>query len=113
MGWLAHAIFSKSGGYPPVMVKTIASNSELEGRHWSRLPEMSLEWKTFIRGSADFLGINYYTSRIVTMNNNSYTTKNPSWEKDLNIREHIDPAWPQAKSPWLYSVPHGLGELLR
>ena len=115
MGWLSHPIFSKSGGYPPVMVEAIASNSVREGRPWSRLPEMSPKIKAYIQGSADFLGLNYYTSRFVSMNNDSSSivAKNPSWEKDASLNSFIDPSWKRAKSTWLYSVPQGLGDILR
>lgn len=63
LGWFAHPIFSKTGGYPQVMVDEINERSKMEGRMWSRLPEMSTDVKEFIRGSADFLGFNYYSSR--------------------------------------------------
>lgn len=94
------------------MVYTISNNSVLEGRAWSRLPIMTSKWKSFIQGSADFLGLNYYSSRLVAFNPPP-TNKKPSWAGDMQIRRTIDNSWPRGKSTWLYSVPQGLGDILR
>lgn len=94
------------------MQTSINSNSIREGRSWSRLPTLSQKWKETIRGSADFFGLNYYTSRYVELS----TTPNgfdPSWERDSNLKQHVKPEWKQAKSKWLYAVPQGLGDILR
>lgn len=45
------------------MISQIGNNSMLEGRPESRLPTFSKEWIDKIRASADFFGMNYYTSR--------------------------------------------------
>lgn len=112
LGWFAHPIFSATGGYPPVMIEQINRNSIEEGRSRSRLPEMSTYWKNKIKGSADFLGLNYYTSRIVELRQKP-TGPNPSWERDSRIEEIIHPDWTGSQSKWLFSVPSGLGDLLR
>lgn len=94
------------------MKTQIASNSIREGRDRSRLPEMSQTWIDMIRGSADFLGINYYSSRLVkTLSLPKY--KIPSFDIDLRQSYDIKPEWKRAKSSWLYSVPSGIGDLLR
>lgn len=49
-GWFANPIFSKVGGYPPIMVEAIAARSNAEGRAGSRLPYMSAEIRDLIRG---------------------------------------------------------------
>ncbi|CAD7089708.1 unnamed protein product [Hermetia illucens] len=112
LGWTMHPIFSKSGNYPEVMIRDIASNSQMEGREWSRLPEFDEFSIAYIRGAADFLGLNYYTSRYVQLGPHA-ETKNPSWEKDARLNCSVDPSWKRAKTPWLYNVPEGLGGLLR
>lgn len=100
------------GGYPAVMSTQIASNSIREGRTWSRLPVLSERWLDMIRGSADFLGLNYYTSRLVELlkepNGNS-----PSYDRDTLLKFSVKPEWKQSKSDWLYSVPSGIGDILR
>jgi beta-glucosidase/6-phospho-beta-glucosidase/beta-galactosidase len=103
LGWFAHPIFSKSGGYPQVMIDEIDERSAKEGRPFSRLPEMTREVKEFIRGSADFLGFNYYSSRYVEFNSSEYDpTSNPMIYQDSRIITSVDKAWKRAKSEWLY-----------
>lgn len=49
-GLYGHPIFSRTGGYPPIMVDSIAELSKAEGRAWSRLPYMSAEVRDSLRG---------------------------------------------------------------
>lgn len=113
IGWYAHPIFSKTGGYPKVMVEEINTRSKQEGRPWSRLPEMSDKIRKYIRGSADFLGYNYYSSRMVQLNTSAYDPKSePSYWSDVHTIFTTQPEWKMAKSTWLYSVPQGLHDAL-
>lgn len=116
MGWFAHPIFSESGGYPDVMIEQIKLKCLLnEDRLYSRLPHMSNTTKNFIRGSADFLGLNYYTSRNVELSSSSAGQEQsqkrpPSWEDDTQIVYSVDEKWIKS---FMYSVPKGLGDTLR
>lgn len=83
-----------------------------ERRSRSRLPIFSEEWIEKIRGSADFLGLNYYTSRIIELPLEP-VGENPSIERDRMFEWKIRSEWKQAESKWLYSVPEGLGDVLR
>ncbi|XP_055325700.1 myrosinase 1-like [Sitodiplosis mosellana] len=112
LGWVAHPIFSSKGGYPSVMFDQIAKNSEKEGRLRSRLPEFSADWIEKIRGSADFLGLNYYTSRYVEISIEPIGD-NPSIVRDKSYKEVIKPVWVKSASEWLYSFPQGLGDILK
>lgn len=94
------------------MVKQIASNSKREGRPYSRLPTFSKQWVDMIRGSADFLGLNYYTSRLVDTSIEP-EAPNPSHARDRNVKEIIKPEWKRGAAEWLYSVPQGLADILR
>lgn len=94
------------------MVEDIVSNSIREGRPWSRLPYMSHAQKQSIKGTADFFGLNYYTSRYVKVAEKPQGHQ-PSWEYDANLEYGVDPTWKRARSKWLYSVPQGLRDLLR
>lgn len=114
LGWFAHPLFSKEGGYPKIMVDEIGARSKFEGRAFSRLPKMSDKMKYFIRGSSDFFGVNYYTSRLLDIDRTEHgSTDSPAWFKDSRSLIHIDSDWKCAKSTWLYSVPHGLRDLLK
>lgn len=112
LGWFAGPIFSMRGNYPAVMITQIASNSIREGRSWSRLPTFSEQWVNTIRGSADFLGLNYYTSRYVDTLEKP-VGPNPSFQRDMNLQLLVKDNWKQSASSWLYSVPQGLGDILR
>lgn len=112
LGWFGHPIFSAEGNYPEVMITQIANNSIREGRPWSRLPTLSSAWIELIRGSADFLGLNYYTSRLIKLEDVNVDS-HPSWEHDSRINSYVLPEWKQARSEWLYMVPEGLGDILR
>jgi beta-glucosidase/6-phospho-beta-glucosidase/beta-galactosidase len=112
LGWFAHPIFSKTGGYPQVMVTEIAKNSAAEGRPWSRLPTLTPDQQNQIQGSADFFGLNYYTSLLVKKIDPPASAP-PSWDKDQALSYYVNASWPVAKSSWLHSVPNGLGDLLR
>lgn len=109
---MAHAIYTKKGDYPEVMRQQIDLNSKEEGRTWSRLPTLSAHWKKMCRGSADFLGLNYYTSRYVELKEEP-TGPIPSWERDAMFREVVPPEWKKGKTKWLYSYPEGLRDFLK
>lgn len=63
--WLMDPIFSSAGDYPRIMRERIASNSRAEGFAGSRLPSFTWNEIRDVRGSADFLGVNYFTQQIV------------------------------------------------
>ncbi|XP_049792465.1 myrosinase 1-like [Schistocerca nitens] len=65
-GHFAHPIFSQEGDYPAVMRQRVDANSKREGRPRSRLPIFTQEELQYIRGSADFFGLNHYWTDFVT-----------------------------------------------
>lgn len=113
LGWKMDPLFDRPfHGYPEEMKKQIQENSEAEGRSRSRLPEFTAEDQELFQDKVvDFLGLNYYTSRIVSPGKYSPTASS-SYEKDMNVTLTHDPQWVRAKSSWLYSVPEGLYRLL-
>ncbi|CAO1425867.1 unnamed protein product [Diamesa serratosioi] len=111
LGLFANPIFSKDGGYPQIMIDEIGNSSVKEGHPWSRLPPMTDEVKKSIQGSADFLGLNYYTSRIIKPKQKTLNDK-VGFVNDVGIDLMIDPSWKMAKSTWILSVPQGLRDVL-
>jgi beta-glucosidase/6-phospho-beta-glucosidase/beta-galactosidase len=112
LGWFANALFGWKGNYPDVMLHDIAINSIREGRPFTRLQPFDEEWTAILKGAADFLGINYYSSSYVERK----PTQNipvPSWLADTDVTLSKDPNWKQAKSVWLHCVPEGLEQLLK
>lgn len=114
LGVLAAPLFSEAtdGYYPDVVVRTVAENSRLEGRSWSRLPQWSRRWRDLVHGSADFLGLNYYSSKMVWPTDAPVAnTSIISLDTDRGLKFTVRPEWPHCG--WQYSVPQGLGDLLR
>ncbi|XP_047121927.1 myrosinase 1-like [Schistocerca piceifrons] len=66
LGMYAQPIFSSSGDFPEVVKQRVAANSEAEGRTRSRLPALSQEEIDYVKGTADFLGLNHYSTSLIT-----------------------------------------------
>lgn len=94
------------------MIDQIGNNSVQEGRLRSRLPTLNEEWIVRIRGSADFFGLNYYTSRYIE-EPSLPEGPNPSFERDRFYRRLESTEWTKGGSEWLYLVPQGLRDMLR
>ncbi|GJN27288.1 hypothetical protein PR202_gb15300 [Eleusine coracana subsp. coracana] len=77
--------------------------------------QFTMEQSELVKGSFDFIGLNYYTANyadnLPPSNglNNSYNTD--SRANLTGVRNGI-PIGPQAASPWLYIYPRGFRELL-
>lgn len=84
LGYYANPIFHAKGNYPQVMIDRIANRSSEEGFRRSRLPIFTSEEVNMIRGTADYLGLNHYSS--VTANHSvEYEIGEPSYNSDLGI----------------------------
>lgn len=46
----SHPVYSKEGGWPPIVEKLLAEKSKKEGLPRSRLPEFTEEEKEFVKG---------------------------------------------------------------
>nr|CAH0099623.1 unnamed protein product [Daphnia galeata] len=108
-GWFANPIFG-SGDYPSIMKLKIGEKSAQQGFNQSRLPEFTAEQKLLVKSSADFLGINHYTS-LLTVNRPS-DINDISYESDQDLYSYYDPSWYGSGSPWLKITPFGLRNLL-
>jgi beta-glucosidase/6-phospho-beta-glucosidase/beta-galactosidase len=93
------------------MVDTIGNKSLEEGRPWSRLPVINEDLRKLMVGSADFLAVNYYTSRLIAPS--MAKSFQPSFESDAGLDYSVNKSWTRATSEWLYSVPEGLFDLLQ
>ncbi|XP_059050551.1 myrosinase 1-like [Achroia grisella] len=113
-GQYAHPIFSKAGHFPFELKKNIALKSAEQGFSRSRLPELSASEVALIRGSADFFGVNTYTTKLAYRDaslDGLYAV--PSYMDDMAAVVVGNPTWPQAKSTWLQEVPWGFYKLLK
>lgn len=110
-GWWTHPIFSTIGDYPSVMINRIGNISLTEGYRRSRLPAFSEREVEFVRGTQDFMGLNHYTTRLVS--DNEYPDDAAtSHAKDVGVRFEYDPSWKNSSASWLKVVPWGFRKLL-
>ncbi|XP_042489592.1 beta-glucosidase 12-like isoform X2 [Macadamia integrifolia] len=81
----------------------------------NRLPEFVKEQSAMVKGSFDFLGLNYYTANYAA--NSLYSNSvNQSYFTDfhtnlMGVRNGV-PIGPKSGSDWLYMYPQGIWELL-
>ncbi|XP_064801136.1 lactase/phlorizin hydrolase-like isoform X1 [Oncorhynchus masou masou] len=109
LGWFAHPIFV-DGDYPPLLKSQI----EQKRRNCSLsvpaiLPSFTAAESKRIRGTADFLGLNHYTSRLVNASDGGCV---PGPEGVGDFKAHVDHAWPSTESDSIHSAPWGLRRLL-
>lgn len=113
-GWFINPIFTEQGDYPQVMIDKIAANSIKEGRESSRLPVMSEDMRKSLIGSADFLAINYYTSRLIApLKRHSHGVLHlhdkTSFPNDVGLEFTAAKNWKKSNtSDWLFENPEGL-----
>ncbi len=109
LGWFAHPIFV-DGDYPPILkVQVEKKRNECPLSEPARLPIFTPEESQKIRGTADFFGLNHYTSRLVNYSAGS-CSPGPLSVGDFQL--HVDPTWPSTASDWIYSAPWGLRRVL-
>ncbi|XP_042513508.1 beta-glucosidase 12-like isoform X2 [Macadamia integrifolia] len=102
-GWFIHPL--TYGDYPESM-RVFVGN---------RLPKFSREQTLLVKGSMDFLGLNYYTANYASNIpfsvplNVSYTTDS---RVNLTTERNGIPIGPRAATAWLYVYPRGIRDLL-
>ncbi|KAL4712790.1 hypothetical protein ACJJTC_011860 [Scirpophaga incertulas] len=111
LGHYAHPIFTKTGGFPKVMIDRIAAKSHEQGFPRSRLPELSSEEIEMIRGSSDFFGLNHYTSRIVRKNQETIYHV-PSYFDDTGAFDYQPDDWIAEASDMFKVTPWGFYKIL-
>ncbi|XP_041484959.1 lactase-phlorizin hydrolase-like isoform X2 [Lytechinus variegatus] len=109
VGWWANPIF-KNGDYPEIMKTSIAGKSAVQGFNTSRLPEFTQEEMEYNRGTADFFGLNHYTTHYGA-NSWEDNTNPPSYCKDRGIEISRNYEWEIAGSNPI--VPWGIRRILK
>lgn len=110
LGWFAHPIFV-DGDYPAALKAQIQQTNKQCPSPVAQLPEFTEAEKQLLKGSADFLGLSHYTSRLISKAQQD--TCSPSYDAIGGFSQHVDPAWPQTSSPWIRVVPWGIRRLLQ
>ncbi|KAJ8727485.1 hypothetical protein PYW07_001604 [Mythimna separata] len=112
LGMLAHPIFSEEGDYPPFVRERINNMSREQGYSRSRLPYFTDEEVKALRGSADFLGLNHYTTQLLSPSPMEPTWQVPSLYHDTGVKMEADPLWRMPGPDWLFVYPPGLRKLV-
>ncbi|GLU00230.1 hypothetical protein SLE2022_176110 [Rubroshorea leprosula] len=104
-GWIVHPI--TYGDYPKIM-RVMVGN---------RLPQFTEEESRMVRGSIDFLGINYYSARYVDDCTSCPTGDlNLSYTTDSHVNETTDkngvPIGEPTAASWIYIYPKGIRQLV-
>ncbi|XP_062145474.1 beta-glucosidase 17-like [Alnus glutinosa] len=102
-GWYVHPV--TFGDYPETM-RALVGN---------RLPTFTTSQSNMLKGSYDFLGVNYYTARYAE-DSTSFSSVNQSYTTDSHVyltteKDGIPIGEPTASS-WLYVYPIGIRELV-
>ncbi|XP_048232013.1 vicianin hydrolase isoform X2 [Ricinus communis] len=101
-GWFAHPI--TYGDYPEIMKAYVGD----------RLPKFTKEQSKLLKGSLDYMGVNYYTTNFAS--NNPVTTSNHSWSTDSQTTLSVTKAGVPIGTPtplnWLYVYPRGIYHLM-
>ncbi|XP_062389586.1 lactase/phlorizin hydrolase-like [Sardina pilchardus] len=109
LGCYAHPIFV-NGDYPAKFKAQIEKKKkECLTNEVARLPVFTEAEKLRIKGTADFFGLNHYTTRLV---NGSSGQCVPGPHGVGDFQSHVDPNWPTIDSDWIHPVPWGLRRLL-
>lgn len=66
----------------------------------SRLPEFTSKEVEFIKGSADFLGLNHYTTYLAAKGSGRPNME-PSFGSDMGVTLSQKVEWPKSNSTWL------------
>ncbi|KAE9546262.1 hypothetical protein FO519_010526, partial [Halicephalobus sp. NKZ332] len=116
-GWFANPIFI--GDYPDVMKETIYNNSiDYQMRVRSRLPEFTEEEINNLKGSADFLGVNYYMaydSRALTPEEQKSLLTNYKLNTDWRAFNDYRKSWRliNVTNSWINYNPDGFRLMLK
>ncbi|KAM0977506.1 hypothetical protein ACFX13_020602 [Malus domestica] len=100
-GWYMNPV--TKGSYPKIMQTLIGS----------RLPKFTKEQSNMLKGSCDFIGLNYYSSsyaKDVPVKAAQPSQSTDAQVESLNNRNGV-PIGPMAASDWLYIYPRGLLDL--
>ncbi|XP_037298730.1 myrosinase 1-like isoform X2 [Manduca sexta] len=107
-GRYSHPIYSKEGGWPPVIEKIMAENSKAKGYSESNLPAFTKEEIDLVRGTFDFYAVNHYTSRHTQGEEGEEFGAFRSDVPDVGAKYEINPDWKPTTSSWFFVYPEGL-----
>ncbi|CAH1647058.1 unnamed protein product [Spodoptera littoralis] len=112
LGIYAHPIFSDFGDYPSFVRERVNNMSSLQGYSRSRLPYFSDDEIKMLRGSADFFGLNHYTTFLMSPSTMEPDWDIPSLDHDTGVKMEQNLSWPRPGADWLTVNPPGFRKLI-
>ncbi|XP_053554224.1 lactase/phlorizin hydrolase [Bombina bombina] len=109
LGWFAHPILV-NGDYPDILKEKIEQKRIQCPGIVAELPTFTEAEKGQIKGSADFLGLSHYTTRLI--NDSVSASCVPEYDNIGDFAQSSDPSWSVTSSPWITVVPWGFRRLL-
>lgn len=106
-GRYSHPVYSKEGGWPPSLEKHLEEVGKRKGFNKSVLPPFTKEEIDLIRGTYDYYGMNFYTSRLVrkARPGESIGAWPLNGAPDFDAAFEKDPSWVAGYSSWFYVTP--------
>lgn len=101
LGWFSNPIYSKNGDYPSIIKNKLAIYSISIGAEWSVLPVFTKKQVRYIKGSADFFGLNHYSTLMAKSLDMSNFFQASPLEQIIGGEVYPDPKWPSSASSWL------------
>uniref|UniRef100_A0A0N4Z7E2 Cytosolic beta-glucosidase n=1 Tax=Parastrongyloides trichosuri TaxID=131310 RepID=A0A0N4Z7E2_PARTI len=112
MGIFAEPIFGKTGDYPDYVKETHEKLRIAEGNSDTRLRQFTEEEKKLLKGSADFLGFNYYSPFLAFKGKEVVPGVVDQFTRDFNYTLTIDPSLPKAGDGWVVDHPSSFSDAL-
>ncbi|XP_050305569.1 myrosinase 1-like [Anthonomus grandis grandis] len=114
LGLFGHPIFI--GNWPQMVIDRIGNLSVAQGFNTSRLPAFTETEIELIKGTYDYLGLNYYTTLLASplLDFTDYENVTVGYGYDRNVLSSYDPSWTQSPVSWvtLFDVPAGFRAML-
>ncbi|ODN04772.1 Myrosinase 1 [Orchesella cincta] len=125
LGWMLHPLYH--GKYPQEMRELIDARSKNEGREVSRLPDFDDHWSKKLKGTLDFIGVNFYNAELVRGKDDGviapewgladgipfFDSRLPGWNRDMNAYRTHDMNWVRCGAPWQDFTPTGIRECIK
>ncbi|XP_018573477.2 lactase-phlorizin hydrolase [Anoplophora glabripennis] len=108
-GWYANPIYNSD--YPEIMKTRIAERSFAEGFKQSRLPAFTDEEIAYISGTFDYMGLNMYTSMLVTAKD-EVPIGEPNYNYDVGVHGYQPDDWESTSISSNKITPWGIRKLL-
>ncbi|CEF61781.1 Glycoside hydrolase, family 1 and Glycoside hydrolase, catalytic domain and Glycoside hydrolase, superfamily domain-containing protein [Strongyloides ratti] len=104
-GTFAEPIFGENGDYPEFIKKMHDNIRLFEGNSETRLRLFNDKEKNLLKGSADFLGYNYYSPYTVSEGNDQFSEGNDQFAKDYNFSVGRSSIYTFAGDGWVQNAP--------